>query len=237
MRCEEKLKQAKLRCMRKEKENNTWDSNVVPHRSTNQARTCLTSLSGREAVLSCWYGRSHYTRHINSTIQYKHCPPLQKNISPIADAGCRLPMSKINIDINQIMHSLICLPSAISHQPSARRHCLLYTRWRFRFVGTWSLTKPNRWTLQALLPGIPPLPSFRAEVYVAPVSCALTMSEEESKDTTRCRRTGRYLSGRSYPSNEKRNHFRSSPTDASTALLFFFPASSTASDVIEWTIE
>eukprot|EP00980_Cylindrotheca_fusiformis_P013658 scaffold3515_cov126-Cylindrotheca_fusiformis.AAC.7 len=41
------------------KENNTWDSNVVPHRSTNQARTCLTSLSGREAVLSCWYGRSH----------------------------------------------------------------------------------------------------------------------------------------------------------------------------------
>jgi hypothetical protein len=40
------------------KENNTWDSNVVPHRSTNQARTCLTSLSRREAVLSCWYGRS-----------------------------------------------------------------------------------------------------------------------------------------------------------------------------------
>ena len=41
------------------KENNPWDSNVVPHRSTNQARTCLTSLSRREAVLSCWYGRSH----------------------------------------------------------------------------------------------------------------------------------------------------------------------------------
>ena len=31
---------------------------MVPHRSTNQARTCLTSLSRREAVLSCWYGRS-----------------------------------------------------------------------------------------------------------------------------------------------------------------------------------
>ncbi len=43
---------------KRQKENNTWDSNVVPHRSTNQARTCLTSLSGREAVLSCWYGRS-----------------------------------------------------------------------------------------------------------------------------------------------------------------------------------
>ncbi len=35
------------------KENNTRDSNVVPHRSTNRARACLTSLSRREAVLSC----------------------------------------------------------------------------------------------------------------------------------------------------------------------------------------
>ncbi len=38
--------------------NNTRDSNVVPHRSTNLARQCLTSLSKREAVLSLWYGRS-----------------------------------------------------------------------------------------------------------------------------------------------------------------------------------
>ena len=44
----------------KEQKNNTRDSNVVPHRSTNRARTCLTSLSRREAVLSCWYGRSYY---------------------------------------------------------------------------------------------------------------------------------------------------------------------------------
>ena len=43
---------------RKKQKNNTWDSNVVPHRSTNQARRCLTSLSRREAVLSTWYGRS-----------------------------------------------------------------------------------------------------------------------------------------------------------------------------------
>ena len=42
----------------KGQKNNTWDSNVVPHRSTNQARRCLTSLSRREAVLSSWYGRS-----------------------------------------------------------------------------------------------------------------------------------------------------------------------------------
>jgi len=36
----------------KMEKNNTWDSNVVPHRSTNQAQRCLTSLSRREAVLS-----------------------------------------------------------------------------------------------------------------------------------------------------------------------------------------
>ena len=40
------------------KRNNTRDSNVVPHRSTNLARQCLTSLSRREAVLSLWCGRS-----------------------------------------------------------------------------------------------------------------------------------------------------------------------------------
>ena len=43
---------------RRMQKNNTRDSNVVPHRSTNLARQCLTSLSRREAVLSLWYGRS-----------------------------------------------------------------------------------------------------------------------------------------------------------------------------------
>jgi hypothetical protein len=56
-----------------QKENNTWDSNVVPHRSTNQARTCLTSLSGREAVLSGWYGRSRSCRsHAAIYFEYVH---------------------------------------------------------------------------------------------------------------------------------------------------------------------
>jgi hypothetical protein len=46
---------------REVQKNNTRDSNVVPHRSTNRARQCLTSLSRREAVLSLWYGRSYPT--------------------------------------------------------------------------------------------------------------------------------------------------------------------------------
>ena len=49
-----------LRAKGDEKENNTRDSNVVPHRSTNRARACLTSQSGRDVVLSCWYGRSRF---------------------------------------------------------------------------------------------------------------------------------------------------------------------------------
>ncbi len=49
---------------RKSQKNNTRDSNVVPHRSTNLARQCLTSLSRREAVLSLWYGRSWWRRLI-----------------------------------------------------------------------------------------------------------------------------------------------------------------------------
>ena len=50
------------------KKNNTRDSNVVPHRSTNRARRCLTSLSRREAVLSSWYGRS-YRHGVHSNTQ------------------------------------------------------------------------------------------------------------------------------------------------------------------------
>ena len=61
---------SKFRCARgAPKENNTKDSNVVPHRSTNLARTCLTSQSRRDAVLSCLYGRSHQYHH-NITLIY-----------------------------------------------------------------------------------------------------------------------------------------------------------------------
>ena len=37
---------------------NTWCSQAVSHPSTNQALCCLTSVIGREAVHSTWYGRS-----------------------------------------------------------------------------------------------------------------------------------------------------------------------------------
>ena len=62
------------------KKHNTRDSNVVPHRSTNRARCCLTSLSGREAVLSTWYGRAwqktstyniHTCLHLKTTKQHR----------------------------------------------------------------------------------------------------------------------------------------------------------------------
>ena len=37
--------------------NNIWCSQAVTHPSTNQTLRCLTSLIGREAVHSTWYGR------------------------------------------------------------------------------------------------------------------------------------------------------------------------------------
>ena len=42
---------------KKEQNYSTWTSRVVTHRTTIQARTCLTSQIGRDAVLSRLYGR------------------------------------------------------------------------------------------------------------------------------------------------------------------------------------
>jgi len=36
-------------------------SQAVTHPSTNLAQCCLTSVIGRELVLSTWYGRRHLT--------------------------------------------------------------------------------------------------------------------------------------------------------------------------------
>ena len=71
----------------KEQKNNTRDSNVVPHRSTNLARSCLTSLSRREAVLSWLYGRSclqhthrHTHTHAYTTLNASFPPKNEKKI-------------------------------------------------------------------------------------------------------------------------------------------------------------
>ena len=45
----------------------TWYSQAVTHPSTNQARRCLTSVIGRELVLSTWYGRK---RKFSSVTEY-----------------------------------------------------------------------------------------------------------------------------------------------------------------------
>jgi hypothetical protein len=55
-----------------QQKNNTWDSNVVPHRGTIHARRCFTSETGRDAVLSSLYGRSWmiaYVAGINGTTE------------------------------------------------------------------------------------------------------------------------------------------------------------------------
>ena len=78
-----KLKvKSRFETRQKKEKNNTWDSNVVPHRSTNQARRCLTSLSRREAVLSSWYGRSCPTQALlpiqSNTYQIRQAITLER---------------------------------------------------------------------------------------------------------------------------------------------------------------
>ncbi|ESO94756.1 hypothetical protein LOTGIDRAFT_117771 [Lottia gigantea] len=46
---------------------------AVTHPSTNRARHCLTSVIGRELVLSTWYGRRHSMRIFLSGI-YRQTP-------------------------------------------------------------------------------------------------------------------------------------------------------------------
>ena len=46
---------------KKKEDYSTQSSQVVSNPSTNRARRGLTSLIGREVVLSSWYGRNHYS--------------------------------------------------------------------------------------------------------------------------------------------------------------------------------
>ena len=43
-------------------------SQAVTHPSTNLAQCCLTSVIGRELVLSTWYGRRHRTQYIQNVL-------------------------------------------------------------------------------------------------------------------------------------------------------------------------
>ena len=51
----------KIKKKKKKKDYSTQSSQVVSNPSTNRARRGLTSLIGREVVLSSWYGRNQYS--------------------------------------------------------------------------------------------------------------------------------------------------------------------------------
>ena len=57
----------------------TWYSQAVTHPNTNQARRCLTSVIGREPVLSTWYGRRHLVRE-RQTYLYIQTRPVLNNL-------------------------------------------------------------------------------------------------------------------------------------------------------------
>ena len=93
----------------------TLDSNVVPHRSTNQARQCLTSLSRREAVLSLLYGYSCFQTAKNYFIKQHHLAPQP------------LTLSYQTGSVAKILHGVTCCKYThrqgdackhLTHQPS-----------------------------------------------------------------------------------------------------------------------
>jgi hypothetical protein len=63
-------KKARRQEGKKLKEYSTWDSDMVPHRGNNQARTCLTSLSRRKVMLSCWYGGIHHYKTLIPSVTF-----------------------------------------------------------------------------------------------------------------------------------------------------------------------
>ena len=91
---------------------------MVPHRSTNRARRCLTSLSRREAVLSSLYGRScHKQCH-----QSIHTLPNTKNLRPRpVDLLSPLPF----LDMSTFCTSDVPYLSNLFFQDFRHAHCFL----------------------------------------------------------------------------------------------------------------
>ena len=58
----------------KQNANSIWYSQAVTHPSTNQTQRCLTSLIGREAVCSTWYGR--WREKLGGHRSYSLCTPV-----------------------------------------------------------------------------------------------------------------------------------------------------------------
>ena len=70
MNDKERRKNALRKARRQRKKNNsTRYSQAVTHPSTNRALRCLTSVFGREPVISTWYGRCRRNRQTKLFIQ------------------------------------------------------------------------------------------------------------------------------------------------------------------------
>ena len=118
-----------------QQKNNIEYSNVVPHRSTNPTRQCLTSLSRREAVLSLWYGRSCHSSipaplHTLLKLNHSTNTPTPNSIPPISPALFSLPL--------QHSHAKPC--DEIVTNPSAN---ILPPSWAVRARGKCSYRTQN----------------------------------------------------------------------------------------------
>ena len=95
-------------------------ADVVPHRSTNRARTCLTSLSRREAVLSCWYGRSCLSRDY---IPYNKCKCKAKHTHRITTNTL-----SIHLTINYSLQKAFCATTQTKHTNKKYYSCTTHNQ-------------------------------------------------------------------------------------------------------------
>ena len=104
---------------RKKKDYSTQSSQVVSNPSTNRARRGLTSLIGREVVLSSWYGRNQYSYFLPFYL-YKKKKERKKEKKEI-----QLSLYETHLSLFILIHSCDHMASFL---PFYRVKGLIYTR-------------------------------------------------------------------------------------------------------------
>ncbi|KAL5015588.1 hypothetical protein ScPMuIL_007327, partial [Solemya velum] len=110
-------------------------SQAVTHPSTNRARRCLTSVIGREPVLSTWYGRRHF---IYFFLEKKYTSSFGNGKMSLLSALCVIFVC--NVKKKKIITKVYCTrySQAVTHPSTNRaRRCLTSVIGREPVLSTW----------------------------------------------------------------------------------------------------
>ena len=130
------------------KENNTRDFNVVPHCSTDGARTCVTSQSTRDVVQSCWYGHSQllltWKEIDRSDILYRIAQELEANIRKTKDRSGK--RKRLVVVVREIVVPYV-----------GRVHIIWIISYRVRYVCIYNIPRYIVWKSVTLVSVLTPL--------------------------------------------------------------------------------